>query len=173
MNRLSFLAIFLLIISCIRDRPSELVFREFQDSAGRSWLKPGAPLNFASVKTFILEPKCLSCHSGASAKPENDPIDFSTYETTMVDRFIPLLVKGDPEDSRLYHSVETGEMPPKKRLTNEEIEFIHDWIDACAPEETPDSIPDGCSGHDDDGDDDDGPGDEPGGDEPGGDEPGF
>ena len=110
----------------------------------------------------------MSCHSGPDAKPMNDPIDFTTYDTTMVDRFIPLLVKGKPQKSRLFLSVEEGEMPVDGTLSNIEIEFVKKWIDACAPKETPTSIPDNCNGN---GDNDDGPGDDgPGDDGPGDDD---
>ncbi len=110
----------------------------------------------------------MSCHSGPNAKPKNDPIDFTTYETTMIDRFIPLLVKGRPDKSRLYLSVENGEMPIEGVLSNIEIEFIKKWIEACAPKNTTAIFAEDC----DDSDDGSGDNGEPGGDdgEPGGDD---
>lgn len=162
-------------VSCKRS-PSDLTFKSRDELVRGNQLMTGkAPLNFKSLQKYILKPKCMSCHSGPDAKPKNDPIDFSTYELTMVDRFIPLLVKGKPEKSRLFLSVEDGEMPVEGMLSNIEIEFIKKWIEACAPEDTPTSIPDDCSdgGDDDDGpgDDDDGPGDDDD-DEPGDDDDG-
>ncbi len=173
------LVIFILVISASCKRsPSDLSFKSKDDLVRRNQLATGeAPLNFNSLQKYILKPKCMSCHSGPDAKPNNDPIDFTTYDSTMVDRFIPLLVKGKPQKSRLFLSVEEGEMPVEGTLSNVEIEFIKKWIEACAPKETPNSIPDDCEDGDDDddgpGDDDDGPGDvdgEPGGDDDG--EPG-
>ena len=173
------LVIFILVISASCKRsPSDLSFKSKDDLVRRNQLATGeAPLNFNSLQKYILKPKCMSCHSGPDAKPNNDPIDFTTYDSTMVDRFIPLLVKGKPQKSRLFLSVEDGEMPVDGTLSNVEIEFIKKWIEACAPKETPNSIPDDCEDGDDDddgpGDDDDGPGDvagEPGGDDDG--EPG-
>ncbi len=178
MNK-ALLAIFILVISASCKRsPSDLSFKSKDDLVRRNQLATGeAPLNFNSLQKYILKPKCMSCHSGPDAKPNNDPIDFTTYDSTMVDRFIPLLVKGKPQKSRLFLSVEDGEMPVEGTLSNVEIEFIKKWIEACAPKETPNSIPDDCEDGDDDddgpGDDDDGPGDvdgEPGGDDDG--EPG-
>ena len=186
MNK-ALLAIFILVISASCKRsPSDLSFKSKDDLVRRNQLATGeAPLNFNSLQKYILKPKCMSCHSGPDAKPNNDPIDFTTYDSTMVDRFIPLLVKGKPQKSRLFLSVEDGEMPVDGTLSNVEIEFIKKWIEACAPKETPNSIPDDCEDGDDDddgpgdddddgpGDDDDGPGDvdgEPGGDDDG--EPG-
>ena len=173
------LVIFILVVSASCKRsPSDLSFKSKDDLVRRNQLATGeAPLNFNSLQKYILKPKCMSCHSGPDAKPNNDPIDFTTYDSTMVDRFIPLLVKGKPQKSRLFLSVEEGEMPVDGTLSNIEIEFVKKWIDACAPKETPNSIPDDCEDGDDDddgpGDDDDGPGDvdgEPGGDDDG--EPG-
>lgn len=93
----------------------------------------------------------MGCHSGPDAKPENDPIDFSTYDSTTIDRFVPVFLKGDPERSRFYQSVFNGEMPTSQKLHDKEIQFIKDWILACAPNSPVDTIPDNC----DDGDDDD------------------
>jgi hypothetical protein len=93
----------------------------------------------------------------------------------MIDRFVPLLIKGRPEKSRLFQTVESGEMPEEGTLLDSEVEFIRKWIQACAPKETQSSIPDDCNsgGSDDDEPGDDEPGDdEPGDDEPGDDEPG-
>jgi hypothetical protein len=168
MNK-ALLAIFILVISASCKRsPSDLSFKSKDDLVRRNQLATGeAPLNFNSLQKYILKPKCMSCHSGPDAKPNNDPIDFTTYDSTMVDRFIPLLVKGKPQKSRLFLSVEDGEMPVEGTLSNVEIEFIKKWIEACAPKETPTSIPDNCDGS---GDNDDGPGDNGPGDDDG--EPG-
>ena len=165
----SLLITFILVItaSCKRS-PSDLSFKSRDELVRGNQLITGeAPLNFYSLQKYILKPKCMSCHSGPDAKPMNDPIDFTTYDTTMVDRFIPLLVKGKPQKSRLFLSVEEGEMPVDGTLSNIEIEFVKKWIDACAPKETPTSIPDNCNGN---GDNDDGPGDDGPGDDDG--EPG-
>jgi len=140
---------------CLERAPSELEFSKVDNAFRESQLVQGnAPLNYASLKKYILKPKCMSCHSGPDAKPYNDPIDFSTYETAMVDRFVPLLLKGEPEKSRLFKSVDSGEMPEEGTLHPVEIEFIKQWIKACAPKETLTTIPDECSSDDDDDDDD-------------------
>ncbi|MCO4795570.1 MAG: hypothetical protein KC493_17765, partial [Bacteriovoracaceae bacterium] len=67
-----------------------------------------APLGFKSLQKYILEPKCMACHSTkvGRVEPEFDPIDFDTYESTMEEKFIPLLIKGHPEKSRLWEEVE-------------------------------------------------------------------
>jgi len=62
----------------------------------------------------------------------------------MKDRFVPLLLLGKPEKSRFYQSVESGEMPISEKLHHKEIEFIRDWIKACAPNDPVETIPDNC-----------------------------
>jgi len=151
--------IFILLLAlsgCLDRSPSDLKFSKLDNTfGGNQLLQSNAPLNYASLKKYILKPKCNSCHSGTDAKPTNDPIDFSTYETAMVDRFVPLLIKGKPERSRLFKSVDSGEMPEEGVLHPIEIEFIKQWIKACAPKDTPASIPDECPRDDDDDEDDD------------------
>lgn len=153
--RLIFLTSILGILQgCYRPR-SKLIYEEIKGISGSGTLiRTTTPLGFDSLHKFILKPKCLSCHSGPNAEPMNDPIDFSTYESTMVDRFIPLVVKGNPYKGRLFNSVESGEMPPKMNLHQKEIDFIKKWIEACAPKEAVTEIPSECPADDDGGDDD-------------------
>lgn len=155
-----FLQLYLLFIlffsiSC-GNKPSELKFKRVDNAfSGNLLLNGKAPLDFDSLQKYILKPKCIACHSGPDAKPKNDPIDFNTYETTMVNRFIPLLIKGKPEKSRLYKSVLSGEMPISGKLHSIEIEFIKNWIKACAPKIEVIPAPTNCKSDDDDDDDDD------------------
>jgi len=120
-----------------------------------------AEVNYQNLNEYIIKTKCIKCHQGPQAEPENDPVDLSSYELIMEDRFIPVLIKGSPQRSRLFLTVESFEMPPKVPLEPEEIEFIRKWIENCAPK---DSKVGNCNGS---GSGDDGPGD----DEPGDDEP--
>ncbi|MBK24561.1 MAG: hypothetical protein CME70_11255 [Halobacteriovorax sp.] len=142
--------------SCVREK-GELKFKDNTLPFKGSLLVQGkAPLSFNSLQKYILKPKCMSCHSTKAGRiePENDPIDFDSYETTMIDRFIPLLKKGLPEKSRLYETVESGEMPIRGRLHDKEIKFIANWIKACAPKEEVTTIPENCEEDGDDDDDD-------------------
>ena len=172
----------LLTVSCTRSA-SDLVFKtKSQLQRGSKMQRGQAPLTYESLYKYILKPKCLSCHGAKDAKPVKDPIDFSTYETMMIDRFVPLLIKGKAFKSRLFESVDSGEMPEEGMLSAAEIDFIRKWINACAPKTEADIRTDGCKtptdpgdgepGEDDDepDDDDDEPGDDD--DEPSdGDEP--
>jgi len=90
----------------------------------------------------------MSCHSGADAKPSNDQINFDTYETALVKRFVPLLIKGRPETSRLYIVVDNSEMPIDGSLSQKEIDFIGQWIEICAPKYEPEQLPDECQADD-------------------------
>tara|TARA_R110002049_G_scaffold178078_4_gene345278 strand:- start:5419 stop:5928 length:510 start_codon:yes stop_codon:yes gene_type:complete len=156
MNNGLLVLIFISILSlsgCLERSATELKFSKPDNTFRENQMIRGeAPLNYASLKKYVLKPKCMSCHSGTDAKPKNDPIDFSSYETAMVDRFVPLLLKGKPEKSRLFKSVDSGEMPEEGTLHPAEIEFIKQWIKACAPKETPDTMPDECENDDDDDD---------------------
>jgi len=157
-------------MSCGKGQSKLIFFEKDQTVVSKELLSGRAPLNFNSLKEYILKPKCFSCHSGADAKPENDPIDFTSYESTMIKRFVPLLKKGMPEKSRLYLSVFKGEMPVNRPLHKTEINFIKKWIEVCAPKESNSDLSADCNddGGNDDGPGDDGPGDD---DEPGNDEP--
>ncbi len=155
MYKISLIYISLLTLSgCLNRSATDLKFLKSNNLFRENLMTRGeAPLNYASLKKYVLKPKCMSCHSGADAKPSKDPIDFSSYEKAMVDRFIPLLIKGKPEKSRLFKSVHSGEMPEEGTLHPKEIEFIKQWIKACAPKNTPILIPAKCQSDDDDDDD--------------------
>ena len=147
--------IFILASGCLKRDPSEVQFSKTSDVIrSNEMLRGDAPLSYASLKKYVLKPKCMSCHSGPDAKPTNDPIDFSTYETAMVKRFVPLLIKGKPDTSRLFLTVESGEMPVEGVLHEKEVEFVKKWIEACAPKNEPEEIPTDCPTDDDDDDDD-------------------
>ena len=154
----SLLFIFCAIITgCMQRNPSDVAYIGFaEESTSTGPISADLPLNYKNLKKFILEPKCMSCHSGVDAKPENDPIDFTSFETAMVKRFVPLLIEGKPEISRLFISVDRGEMPPRGKLHEQDLDYIKRWIEACAPKETPSSIPAKCivEEEDDDNDDD-------------------
>jgi hypothetical protein len=76
----------------------------------------------------------------------------------MIDRFAPLFILGKGEKSRLVKSLTHTDLERRmpldaNQLSKLEIEFITNWINACAPKETLEEIPDECStppGDDDD-----------------------
>ena len=76
----------------------------------------------------VFEPHCNRCHSEAT--PKNQFVDTSSYEGLVIAARDPkITIPGDPENSLLYKSVLTGEMPKKgNRLSDDMIRAIHDWI---------------------------------------------
>jgi len=151
-----------LLNSCFDRNTTDMKYSKNNLTSRETLLARGeAPLNFASLKKYILKPKCISCHTGEDAKPKSDPIDFSTYETTMIDRFAPLFIVGRGERSRLVKSLTHTNLEKRmpleaNQLSILEIEFITNWINACAPKETLEEIPDECpTPPDDDWEDDD------------------
>lgn len=156
MKYLFYSALLSILISCIPDnRKSDVFFVDKRTFSERrtTMIRPDTPISFEVLKREIIDTKCLKCHVGVDAALD---IDLSSYETTMQDRFVPLLIKGKPEKSRFYKSVLSGEMPPKgPKLEPIEIEYISKWIKECAPEFEGDSP--SC---DDDPDDDDDFGDD-------------
>jgi|TARA_Y100000768_G_scaffold247434_1_gene187727 hypothetical protein len=151
--------------SCSKRTPSPLQYKKQGDNrfaVSNKLLKGEAPLNFASLQKYILKPKCMSCHSGADAKPKNDPIDFSSYKAMMKKREISLFnfTKQDAKRSRFYKSL--VHIDVKKRmpleanqLSEKELNFVQDWISNCAKEMTVSQTPVNCNLGSDNNDDDD------------------
>ena len=93
------------------------------------------PLNYQTLKTQILEPKCLKCHSEKENK-EDENILFTSYKAlTAASEW-----NAPAEKSVVYDEIsdESDGMPPAEdstpRLTPDEIEFVKKWIDAGKPE---------------------------------------
>jgi hypothetical protein len=95
-------------------------------------LPSDAKHNFNNLYKYILEPKCISCHSGD--EPDDD-IDLTTYDNILNHPFYFLIVAGAPDESSLYLSVLNDDMPSEGDiLTPEEKEFIKKWIELNAPQ---------------------------------------
>lgn len=118
-----------------------------------AWIEAGAPelfdgsneppipaleATFASIKTNILEPKCLSCHS--PGKPA-ERVPLGTLQD-LLDSPLEIVIPGNADESGFILAV-AGQipdklMPPEKdsdgkptgfsRLTPEEIQILKDWI---------------------------------------------
>jgi uncharacterized membrane protein len=153
--KILFFILLTLLLSCDKKPTSEVTFRDLDNLPPIDRLeKKGVdseldyetlPLTFANLKKHILDPKCTFCHSGDDAEPSFDPIIFTSYDSTINGNFIPLLVKGDAENSSLYKAVASGDMPPKTKndLNDAEVDYVKRWIDACAPETEDDIVLDG------------------------------
>ncbi|MCH2379151.1 MAG: hypothetical protein MK236_06995, partial [Pedosphaera sp.] len=77
----------------------------------------------------IFRNKCLKCHNADKMKAD---LDLSTYDAAMQGSGNgPVLVGGDPDESKLYKAVahlEKPTMPPKDKLPENEIEIIRKWV---------------------------------------------
>lgn len=97
--------------------------------------------SFATLKTNIIDPKCLRCH-GATIQ---GGVDLSTYASIMGKP--GLVAIGKPESSLLFTEVADGSMPQGgPHLSASEVAVISDWINAGAPDgdfvsTTPSPIP--------------------------------
>jgi hypothetical protein len=82
--------------------------------------------DYQGMRKKILEPYCLRCHSGPHA-PKG--LDYSTYDSMVKNPPYQVVVPGFPGRSILYEEIESGGMPKGgPRLSDEEIQFVYDWI---------------------------------------------
>jgi len=85
--------------------------------------------SFALLSANILQPKCSSCHSGSSPA---GGIDLTNYTSILAAKGV--VTPGDPAHSTLYNEIQSGDMPDGGPvLTANEVQAIHDWIAAGAP----------------------------------------
>ncbi|MCB0414783.1 MAG: hypothetical protein KDD50_10645 [Bdellovibrionales bacterium] len=82
---------------------------------------------FSSISQLILQPKCTACHGSVKAV---DGIRLDSYDRVFAKAEMVKL--GNPQESKLYKSVHSGEMPPRsdgyQPLTGEEQSAIYTWI---------------------------------------------
>lgn len=90
------------------------------------------PLNYNTLLTKILQPKCTMCHSATGSMPD---LQFFPYSTLML-KASKWMAPG--KNSTVYQEVIQKTMPPKSSgisfLTTEESDFLAKWIDAGKPE---------------------------------------
>ncbi len=104
-----------------------------QNPADETWTD--GPLNFATFKEKIVEPKCLKCHSSEKAKE-------TVLETYLDFKFKGLFIL-PIEQNALYFLVSPGAedkkmMPPRTStiapLTEKELSYLKRWLEVGAPE---------------------------------------
>jgi len=79
--------------------------------------------SFESIKSNILDPKCLRCHAAGG----DGGVDLSSYNSIKDNP--GLVTAGDLKNSRLYTEVATGSMPEGGPVLNpDEIAVIENWI---------------------------------------------
>jgi hypothetical protein len=101
------------------------------------------PLNFETLKTRILDTKCLYCHNPKGDDWEAAEVSFETYADIASGDYSKYW-KSPAATSKVYKEItynnETSDngMPPNDsntaRVTKEEIDYIVRWIDAGKPE---------------------------------------
>ena len=94
---------------------------------------PSKPPTFETdIVPILTKSTCLGCH-GPSLKMKE--LNLSTYKTALQgSESGPVIVPGKPDDSRLYHMVKEGLMPPggKVHLSDGELATIREWIESGA-----------------------------------------
>jgi mono/diheme cytochrome c family protein len=90
-------------------------------------------VSFATDILPVFEERCAECHG------DDDPEEglvLTSYRDVMLGSFYGAVVKpGEPADSYLVESVETGQMPKRgDDLTPEQIAAIVAWVEAGAPD---------------------------------------
>ncbi len=81
--------------------------------------------SFSSVRQFIIQPRCQSCHGGAGPGPH----DFRTHAALMASGTV---TAGNSGASPFYTRVSSDSMPPGSPLSTQEKQAIADWINAGA-----------------------------------------
>jgi uncharacterized membrane protein len=86
---------------------------------------------FDSIKSHIIDKKCLSCHS-PGGKAERDPF---VTRSDLVDSALDIVVPGDASQSEIVHVLTPGSrrpMPPSDSgitpVSQEDLEVIKTWI---------------------------------------------
>lgn len=76
----------------------------------------GEKINFPVIRTQVLTPYCLMCHTGGTR-------DLSKYDSVM--RYV---VAGKPELSNLCEQVLTGRMPLGMKMPKAQADSLCKWI---------------------------------------------
>lgn len=107
MKKLSAALLSLLFLYSCGPKTSSVSVSDFSSGLGQS------EVSFATLKSSVLTPKCLSCHS--EVKTESG---ISAWVTP-----------GSPEQSRLYTEVKSGSMPKgSTQLSGAELEMVYNYI---------------------------------------------
>lgn len=123
-------ALLLLLSSCNFSIPKEITVKtepaEKEDPAvdPKDPTKPVVVLTFKGINNGVIQPQCLSCHTGGNR-------DLSSYDSVM--RYV---VAGKPEVSKLCEVVQNKTMPLGKSMDQKLIDDVCKWITQGAKEKT-------------------------------------
>lgn len=100
-------------------------------------------IDYGVVKKYVLGVACMKCHSTNGDAPDEDAINYSSDMTSyesLFNPFTPVVVKGRPQDSKLFQAPAiTQSMPPVKKgydpIDGLRIKLLRLWILNCAIED--------------------------------------
>jgi uncharacterized membrane protein len=101
-----------------------------------------APLTYETLKTRILQKRCLTCHR-ADLKPNDPEIEAASFLFYPYSEIVgrPRIWAAPAEQSKIINMVtrrDSKQMPPDDSnvpvLTDDEVDFIKRWIDAGKPQ---------------------------------------
>ncbi len=90
---------------------------------------------FVQLQEQLFKPLCVSCHNSSQ---KSGGVDLETLESIFASRGsrtkAPILVPGKPQESSLFMSIVTGQMPPgPKKPSRELIGALATWIETGTP----------------------------------------
>jgi mono/diheme cytochrome c family protein len=91
----------------------------------------GATVSFANDVQPIIESRCINCHGGERVEKG---LNLSSYADLMAgSENGPVVVPGDPANSKLVELVDNQKMPKRgPNLTPPQVQIISDWVAAGA-----------------------------------------
>ena len=101
---------------------------------------PESDLNFTEHIHPLFLQKCSRCHSSFEPEGNLDLTDYQSIESHYIDGNVPLMIKGDGQNSFLYNILlgpllDTPRMPYNEApLSANYIVAIRQWIDEGAPQ---------------------------------------
>ncbi len=125
-----FIVVALAILSCKRESPTQPPLQPPS--------QPPSEINYETQIQPIWNRSCISCHSGSSPSGNLDLSEGVSYsqlvEVTSPTYGVKRVRRGKPDSSVLYHKlinsgVYGGQMPPSRKLPDEEINLIKTWIE--------------------------------------------
>ena len=92
----------------------------------------GTEVSFQSAIEPLLKEKCWRCHGASVQKGE-----LALHTPELIEKGSesgPVVIAGNPEGSRLFEAIKSGEMPPDNQgtLTEDEVELFKRWIEVGA-----------------------------------------
>jgi hypothetical protein len=117
-----------------RDKtPNNKNIKETRTSDGQE--DSGGANALVLLQDQLFKPFCISCHNSSQ---KSGGVDLETFEAIASSRGSrtksPILVPGKPQESSLFMSIVTGQMPPgPKKPGREMIRALATWIETLAP----------------------------------------